>query len=247
MKLTIIGCGDAFSSGGRYQSCYLLDTAHGRLMLDCGANAPLALKRAGVKLASVDAVVISHCHGDHFGGVPFLFLEKMFVERGPKPIEILGPPGIEQRTTALVEALYPSLFTAARDFEIQYRELEPGRTSSWRGLDLSAHEVVHFSGSPSLALGVSDGAKRAAFSGDSSWCEGVIEAGRGADLFLVECTTFSTKTAVHLDYLTLAAKFESIGAKRYVLTHLGPEMLDAGGKIDASRCILAADGLSIEI
>lgn len=89
MRLTVVGCSDAFGSGGRYHSCYLLDTAHGRLMLDCGANSPLALKRAGIALASVDAIVISHCHGDHFGGVPFLFLERMFMERGPKPVEFL--------------------------------------------------------------------------------------------------------------------------------------------------------------
>ena len=87
MRLTVIGCSDAFGSGGRYHSCYLLDTAQGRLMLDCGANSPLALKRAGIALTSIDAIVISHCHGDHFGGVPFLFLERMFVERGPKPVE----------------------------------------------------------------------------------------------------------------------------------------------------------------
>jgi len=247
MRLTVIGCSDAFASGGRYHSCYLLDTAQGRLMLDCGANSPLALKRAGIELASVDAIVISHCHGDHFGGVPFLFLERMFVERGPKPVEVLGPPGIARRTTDLFEALYPSLSSFPKDFEILYSELEPRHTISWRGIQISAHEVNHYSGSPSLALSVNDGAKRFAFSGDSAWCEGVIEAGREADLFLVECTTFSTKTAVHLDYLTLAEKFESIGAKRYLLTHMSSEMLDAAEKIDASRCILAEDGLSVVI
>ncbi len=247
MLLTIIGCSDAFGSGGRFHSCYLLDTPQGRLMLDCGANAPLALKRAGIAVDSIDAIAISHCHGDHFGGVPFLFLEKMFVERGLKPLEILGPSGITRRTTDLWEALYPGLSNQRRDFEILYRELEPGRANTWRGIQISAHEVEHYSGSPSLALSVSDGSKRMAFSGDSSWCEGVIEAGRGADLFLVECTTFSTKTAMHLDYLTLAGKFESIGAKRYLLTHMSPEMLDAAPKIDASRCILAEDGLSVAI
>jgi ribonuclease BN (tRNA processing enzyme) len=245
MRLTVIGCSDAFSSGGRFHSCYLLDTAHGRLMLDCGANSPLALKRAGIELASIDAIVISHCHGDHFGGVPFLFLDRMFVERGPKPVEVLGPSGVERRTTELFEALYPSLSSFPKDFEILYRELEPGNPSSWRGIQLSAYEVDHYSGSPSLALSISDGAKRFAFSGDSAWCAGVIEAGRGVDLYLIECTTFGTKTAVHLDYLTLAEKFETIGAKRYLLTHMSPEMLGAADKIDTSRCILAEDGLSV--
>lgn len=248
MKLTVIGCSDAFSSGGRFHSCYLLDTDEGRLMVDCGANAPLALKRAGIALSSVDAILISHCHGDHYGGLPFLFLEKMFVERGPKPMEILGPAGIEGRSAALMEAMYPlTLASAPKDFALVYRELEPAQTLSWRGLQITAHDVVHFSGSPSLALRVSDGVKEFAFSGDATWCDGVIEAGRGADLYLIECTLFSAKSAVHLDYLTLAEKFETIGAKRYLLTHMSPEMLAAGGKIDKSRCILAEDGLVVEV
>ena len=94
MKLTVIGCGDAFSSGGRYHSCYILETSKGRLLLDCGANSPLALKRAGVTISSIDAVAVSHCHGDHFGGLPFLFLDKMFMERGPGPLKILGLPAL---------------------------------------------------------------------------------------------------------------------------------------------------------
>lgn len=216
-------------------------------MLDCGANSPLALKRAGIDLMSIDAIAISHCHGDHFGGVPFLFLERMFVERGPKPVEVLGPPGIEGRMTNLLEALYPTLSTTPKDFEILYRELEPRRTSSWRGLQISVHEVEHYSGSPSLALSVDDGAKRFAFSGDSSWCDGVIAAGHEADLYLIECTTFSKKTSMHLDYVTLAEKFENIGAKRYLLTHLSPEMLGAAEKINSSCCLLAEDGMSIEV
>jgi ribonuclease BN (tRNA processing enzyme) len=247
MRLSIIGCGDAFGSGGRFHSCYLLETSQGRLMLDCGANSPLALKKAGIAVSSVDAIVISHCHGDHFGGLPFIFIERLFAERGPKPLEIIGPPGIAKRTAELSEALYPSLLSAPREFEIRYRELEPGQTASWRGVSIAAHEVEHFSGSPSLALAIGEGGKRFSYSGDAGWCDGVVEAGRGADLYLVECTTYSTKTAMHLDYLTLSANFDRIGAKRYLLTHMSPEMLDAAKNIDRSRCILAEEGMSLDV
>ncbi len=245
MKLTIFGCSDAFGSGGRYHSSYILETSKGRLLLDCGANSPLALKRAGVTISSIDAIVISHCHGDHFGGLPFLFLDKMFMERGSKPLEIWGPSGIEARTEALLDCLYPSLKTLPRDFELRFGELYPGAAKSWKGLPISAFEVEHYSGSPSLALSFVDEGRRFSFSGDSSWCEGVIEAGRGADLFLIECTYFSTHSRMHLDYLTLAAKFAEIGAKRYLLTHMGEEMLASLDKIDAGKCLAAEDGLSI--
>jgi ribonuclease BN (tRNA processing enzyme) len=247
MKLTVIGCSDAFSAGGRYHSCYILDTSQGRLMIDCGANSPLALKRAGIDVATIDAIVISHCHGDHFGGLPFLFLDKMFLKRTASPLELLGPQGFQARTEALLDCLYPSIRTMPRPFEVTYRELVPGAELLWRGISISAFPVEHYSGTPSLAVRLSDKAETFAFSGDSGWCDGVIDAGRGSDLYLIECSTYSTKLDMHLDYLTLETKFRDIGAKRYVLTHLSDEMLKAAGKIDHKRCILAEDGLSINI
>lgn len=247
MKLTVIGCGDAFGSGGRHHSCYILETSKGRLLLDCGANAPLALKRAGLTIANFDAVVISHCHGDHFGGLPFLFLDKLFMERGPGPLEILGPPGIAARTEALLECLYPTIKDLPRKFELVFGELPPGQASPWRGLPIRAFEVKHASGTPSLALSFADEGRLFSFSGDASWCDGVIEAGRGADLYLTECSFFSTKSSMHLDYQTLASKFGEIAAKRYLLTHMSEEMLAARDKIDASRCVAAEDGLAVDV
>jgi ribonuclease BN (tRNA processing enzyme) len=247
MELKVIGCGDAFGSGGRYHSCYVLETSKGRILLDCGANSPLALKRADIAVSSLDAVVISHCHGDHFGGLPFLFLDRLFRDNDSKPLEILGPPGIGPRYEALLECLYPSLNSLPRNFQITYGELAPGTVTEWRGLPISAFAAEHFSGSPSLALSFDDDGRRFGFSGDSTWCDGVAEAGRNADLYLIECTTFSGPSAVHLDYGTLASNFETIGAKRYLLTHMGEDMLASLDKIDWSKCIPAEDGLTIEI
>jgi len=247
MKLTIIGCSDAFGSGGRYHSCYILETSRGRLMIDCGANSPLALKRAGISMADIDAVVISHCHGDHFGGLPFLFLDKMFMGNGSKPLEILGPPGIQRRTENLIESSYPAIQTLPRGFEIVYKELPPGAVTGWRGLPVSAFEMDHFSGTPSLGLAFDDEGSRFSFSGDSCWCQGVIDAGRGADLYLIECTKFSGPSPVHLDYMTISANFGTIGAKRYLLTHMSDEMLKSLNKIDRRKCVAAEDGLSLTI
>lgn len=245
MKLTIIGCSDAFSSGGRNHSCYLLDTSQGRLMIDCGSNSPLALKRAGIKLSSIDAILISHCHGDHFGGLPFVFLDKMFLE--PGPVEVIGPPGIEARSNALFECMYPGLLGKPGRLEVSYSEMRPGGTRGWRGIPIASFETNHLSGSPSLAISVTDEARRFSFSGDSGWCDAIGQAGAGADLFLIECTTFHTKTGMHLDYLTLATKFDEIGAAKYLLTHMSKEMLSSAAEVDTEKCLLAEDGLTITV
>jgi ribonuclease BN (tRNA processing enzyme) len=81
MKLTIVGSGDAFGSGGRFNTCFWLETANGTLLVDCGASSLVALKARGLDHARVDGIVLSHLHGDHFGGLPFLLLDAQLPAR----------------------------------------------------------------------------------------------------------------------------------------------------------------------
>jgi ribonuclease BN (tRNA processing enzyme) len=93
MRLTVIGCGDAFGSGGRFNTCFLIAGANSTILLDCGASSLVALHAAGVDLAAIDGVIISHLHGDHFGGLPFFLLDAQFLTRRDRPLLIAGPPG----------------------------------------------------------------------------------------------------------------------------------------------------------
>ena len=79
MRLTIVGSGDAFGSGGRFNTCFWVETAKATLMLDCGASSPVALKGRGLDFGRVDGVVLSHLHGDHFGGLGFLLLDEQLL------------------------------------------------------------------------------------------------------------------------------------------------------------------------
>ena len=92
LTLTFLGSGDAFGSGGRLQTCMLVEGDGHRWLVDCGATSLVALRRAGVDPASIDAILISHLHGDHFGGVPFVLLDGQF-RRGARPLVVAGPPG----------------------------------------------------------------------------------------------------------------------------------------------------------
>jgi ribonuclease BN (tRNA processing enzyme) len=68
MKLTIVGCGDAFGSGGRMNTCFWLETAKATLVVDFGASSLVALKKAGLDPNAIDGIVLSHLHGDHSAG-----------------------------------------------------------------------------------------------------------------------------------------------------------------------------------
>ena len=81
-----------FGSGGRYQACIHLRPAGGSpVLLDCGTTSLSALKRLGIDPGEIAAVFVSHLHGDHFGGLPFLILDGQFSRR-TRPLTLVGPP-----------------------------------------------------------------------------------------------------------------------------------------------------------
>src|SRR5690606_16012054 len=107
MKLTIVGSGDAFGSGGRGNTCFWLETSKASLLVDCGASAPPALKSLGLDSSRIEAIILSHLHGDHFGGLPFLLLDSQFLARREAPLLIAGPPGTRTRLDTLLEVFFP--------------------------------------------------------------------------------------------------------------------------------------------
>ena len=94
LTLEFIGCGDAFASGGRFQTCFLVRGGDRPVLIDCGASAPVALQQRGVDITGIGLVVVSHLHGDHFGGLPFLLLDAAYNRPRTSPLVVAGPPGI---------------------------------------------------------------------------------------------------------------------------------------------------------
>src|SRR5260221_722886 len=82
VTVTFAGCGDAFGSGGRYQACiHLRPRGAAPVLLDCGATSLSALRHSRLHPGEIAAVFVSHLHGDHFGGLPFLILNEQFARR----------------------------------------------------------------------------------------------------------------------------------------------------------------------
>src|ERR1700691_1199014 len=107
VTVTFAGSGDAFGSGGRYQSCIHLRGPAGSdpVLLDCGATSLSALKRLALDPNEIAAVFVSHLHGDHFGGLPFLVLDGQFSRR-TRPLVVAGTAGTRRRLTAAMERMF---------------------------------------------------------------------------------------------------------------------------------------------
>ena len=243
LRLRFLGSGDAFGSGGRLQTCLCLDGPGGRVLLDCGATALVSMRQAGIDPGSVGWVVLTHLHGDHFGGIPFLVLDGQFSRR-ETPLVLAGPPGTRERVATTMEALFPGSSSAARRFATEVVEMQPAVATAVGPAVVTAFSVSHASGAPSFALRVEWAGKVVAYSGDTEWCEGLVDAGRGADLLICEAYTFERRIRYHLDHATLAANLDRVGARRVILTHLGPDMLARRAEAVAP---CADDGLTVEI
>jgi ribonuclease BN (tRNA processing enzyme) len=241
VRVTFAGCGDAFGSGGRFQACIHLE--HGSLdapvLLDCGATSLTALRRCGLDPGEIAAVFVSHLHGDHFGGLPFLILDGQFSRRS-RPLVVAGPAGTSRRLTEAMECMFPGSSQVRRRFEVEVVELRPGYPATVAGVRADALEASHPSGAPALILRLTLGAKVIAYTGDTAWTPAIGEAARDADLLIAEAYYWDKAVAHHLRHADLAEHEHDLAASRTVLTHMSADML---GRLDQARYETAHDGL----
>jgi ribonuclease BN (tRNA processing enzyme) len=247
MKLTITGSGDAFGSGGRLNTCFHVHSGETGFLIDCGASALISLKKAGLSTNDVDTVFISHLHGDHFAGLPFFLIDALFIAKRTKPLTLVGPAQLEARFHIACEAMFPLITEHQREFDMTFMPLSAGETTKVGAVSVTPFEVRHYSGAPSYALRFALEDKVLAFTGDTGWVDTVIEAGRDADLYIMECFQYDNPLEMHLDYLTIARNLDAIGAKQVLLTHMSEDMLARRDQVTDRRCKLAEDGKVLEL
>lgn len=244
MHVRVVGSGDAFGSGGRYQACVALaedSSTPATVLLDCGATTMTALRAQHLDPNAIRTVAVTHLHGDHFGGLPFLVLDGQF-RRRTEDLTVIGPPGTRDRLDQAMENLYPGSGQVARRFEVRVVEHEDRRPVDTEALRITPYEVRHASGAPAYALRVDGSGASMAYSGDTEWTDALVEAADGVDLFL--CEGYSpTPVRWHLDLETLARHRHELTCRRLVLTHLSPTALAT----DLSDWDVAHDGRCFDL
>jgi ribonuclease BN (tRNA processing enzyme) len=244
MQLQFVGCGDALGSGGRFNTCFHVTGERVNFLIDCGASSLPALKRLGIARADIDLILITHFHGDHFGGLPFLLLDAQFTRR-TRPLVIAGPEGIEMRLTQLMEALFESSSKTKQRFDLSVVSLKPEETRTFGAVDVTPYPVLHGgSGGPFLAYRVETEGRVIAYSADTEWTETLIPAARDADLFIAEAYHYDKVVKNHLSLKTLEAHLAEIKPKRLILTHMSDDML---GRLDTLDYTAASDGMIVEL
>jgi ribonuclease BN (tRNA processing enzyme) len=246
MAVTVrfVGSGDSFGSGGRFQTCIVVDGPRSRFAIDFGASSLIALAQQHIDHNSLDAIVLTHLHGDHCGGVPFLLIDAMLAAKRSRPLIIAGPRDLRRRMDQVREALFPGSHVMTPTFALEWIEMEPGARHTVLDLVVTPQPARHTAETNPTALRVEVGGKVIAYTGDTEWTDDVARVARGADLFIAECYFYDKAVRWHLNYPTIAAHRERLEAKRVILTHMSREMLAHVAEVP-EEC--AHDGLVVTL
>ncbi len=244
VNLKFLGTGDAFNTRAQCHACHVVRSPESTALLDCGPTALLALKKEGLAANEIDFIFLSHLHGDHFAGVPFLMLASVYDTPRTKPLTVVGPPGTEARIAELYRAMYRDISQRPLPFRFTCIETDGGEAIEVGDMQVRGFQVPHQQNETSLGLKVVTAGKSILYSGDTGWTEDLVEQSEDTDVFICECCFFETRVDFHLDYPRIAENRDRFGCKRLVLTHIGREVADRQAEVE---CEVSSDGMSIEV
>lgn len=245
LSLQFIGCGDAFGSGGRFNTCFHLVGETTNLLIDCGSSSLVAMKQQGVDRNAIALIIITHFHADHFGGIPFFILDAQFFSRRREPLTIVGPPGLANWYKRVMETAFPGSSQASQSFALHFFEIAPGQTREVADVSVTAYQAIHGSADgPCLAVRIETEGRSVAYTGDTEWTPSLISAAQDADLFIAEAYFRDKAIPTHLSLSTIEANLDQLRPKRLVLTHMSNDML---GHPDRHQFETAEDGMVIAI
>jgi len=244
VQLQFIGSGDAFGSGGRFNTCFHVKGSAVNFLIDIGASSLIGLKAQGVKQNEIQTIFVTHFHADHFGGIPFFMLDAQFFSRRIEPLTIVGPTGLCNWYERVMETSFPGSSATRPKFDLRLLELQAREQALIAGVRVTPFQATHGNpGGPFFAYRLEAEGKCLAYT-DTEWTDELLDAGRDADLLIAEAYFFDKKVKLHLDLDSLQRNLDRIRPKRLVITHMSDDML---GRLATLPYETASDGLVLEL
>ena len=248
MNLTILGSGNSTPQPNRASAGYRVEL-EAPILLDFGTGTFRNLARLDAPMDSIAAILISHLHVDHYADLlSYLFHQTCRADpRGP--LEIFGPPGTASAVDHLRQSS-PSLHELRFRLRVTEVHQDPFEVA---GARVTPHEVVHSQRLTALAYRIDRGGRVLTYSGDSTACDALVTACRGADLAVLEATYPSDRThPIHMNAEQACGVARAAGVRSLVLSHLDPAwdgrdvQVECAGRFDGPL-VAASDLLAVHV
>jgi ribonuclease BN (tRNA processing enzyme) len=248
VRLTVVGCSGSLPGPESAASCYLVEAAGVRLVLDLGSGALGALQNH-VSLSDPDAVLLSHLHPDHCLDLCGLYVARRYGPGDARTrLPVWGPPGTADRmANAYGLPVDPGM---AEEFDFRPYPDAGFEVGPFR---IRAAPVVH----PGTAFGlrVEQAGRVLVYSGDTAPCPSLVELARGADVLVCEAgfpDGTDNPPGLHMTGTEAGEHAQAAGVRSLILTHVPPWGDVARARTHAARAFdgpveLARSGLVVDI
>lgn len=222
MQLKVLGSGNAFNQEARLNSSYLIECSFGNVLIDCGFTVPLALQKNRLPFSEVDYIFITHYHGDHFAGLAALLLGLKYISPKEKPLKIIGPGDVKQKTTELLKVLYPGTEKLIAELPLEFIAVnEKGQQVLLSDFSFESVPMIHSESALPVGYILNIDGMNIGFSGDTCWHEGIMDFLAKSDKVILECNFVEKVGEGHISVEELESSKEVQDKKADIyLTHL---------------------------
>lgn len=243
--IQFLGTGNAFNTDGRRSQAILVErSGGGPFLVDVGPTTTAAMEELDVDADTLDRVFITHLHGDHTAGWPFLLLTLVYTKKRTRPLDVYGPEGTRRTLETLATTCYGDVFGGDRKtFEIRYHEIPVAEAVDCRaGKDLR-FDVLPMDHHPSsIAYCFHSGSQSLGLSGDTRWCPNLEKLAEESDLLILECSSIEKQDYAHISLDELRGSRERLATSRIVLVHLMDSVAAALARDPVPGVVAASDG-----
>jgi ribonuclease BN (tRNA processing enzyme) len=231
MRLTVLGCAGSFPSAEAPCSAYLIEAEDFRLLLDFGSGSLSMLQRFS-GLYTVDAIILSHLHGDHIFDASSYVVARRYAPTGSLPVLPLYAPS---DAAARLAAVYGDFQEGGLEDVYDFHELDTGKLSVGP-FDIAVERMNH----PVETFGVrvEHGGTVISYSADTAPCESLLRLAQDSTLFLCEASYLDGRAnppGLHLTGREAGEHATKAGVGRLLLTHLVPAWCDETKIHEAAR------------
>lgn len=222
----ILGSGNAFNMDGRGHTAFLLDQ---KLLIDCGATTLLKIQEFRIDISHLKGILITHFHGDHFAGIPFLLIYFKYILNRREPLFLIGPKELKAKFQQLMNLNYPDI---ELPFPMEFQEMDKSDAISFEDYKIVSCPITHKE--ESIGYQIFDKNHSFAFTGDTKLNHEVIELFKHIDIGILELSLWENpnKEVAHVSLQELIEIRDQIKVRRLYFNHLTNPLYDEVMKLN---------------